>query len=113
MIVLDSGARADFVTGNELYAICTSGDSSDRSKCLGYVVRIADAAAYNPIVRKGYYTSWGSSLAQAHWCLPSDVLDTQVLDVVVNYLRDKPQFRNAGAAGIVAFALDDAWPCNR
>jgi hypothetical protein len=112
-IASGSGARAGFFTGNELYAICTSANNSDRSECLGYVVGIADAGAYNPIVSKGYYTGWGSSIGQARWCLPEGVVVTQIRDVVLNYLRDKPQFRNSGAAGLAAFALETAWPCER
>ena len=110
---IDSGsaARAGVFTGNELYAICTSSDSSDRAECLGYVVGLADAGAYNPIVMKGYYTGWGANLGQARWCLPEGVIVTQIRDVVLNYLRDKPQWRNSGAAGLAAFALEDAWPC--
>jgi len=81
--------------------------------CLGYVVGVADAGAYNPLFYEGYYTGWGSSLGQARWCLPEGVVVTQILDVVLNYLRDKPQLRNGGAASIAGFALEAAWPCER
>jgi hypothetical protein len=60
---------------------------------------------------KGYYTGWGASLGQMRWCLPEGVVVTQIRDVVLNYLRDKPQFRNAGAESLAAVALEVAWPC--
>jgi hypothetical protein len=35
----------------------------------------------------------------------------QLRDVVANYLREKPQRRNAEADRLIYLAIRDAWPC--
>jgi hypothetical protein len=41
-------ARAEFVTGNQLYEKCNSNGSEDKFWCLGFVTGVADALPKGP-----------------------------------------------------------------
>jgi Rap1a immunity proteins len=86
-----------FMTGNLLYATCTSGNTSI---CEGYIIGVADTLA-------GYY-------AKGQVCFsPPGVTADQVRDVVVRYIASNPAQRHFGAAGMIVRALASAFPCAR
>ena len=96
-------AAGGFEGGNSLYASCASPTGTVKwSACLGYVEGIADAMGGNAI--NGYTA-----------CLPlqSGVTAGQIRDVVKQYLALHPEERHKGAVGMVAHALEDAFPCRR
>jgi hypothetical protein len=99
------GAKADFRTGNQLYAECTSSNAADRNFCLGYIAAITDAA------RKGVIAP-GSVLGWTH-CVRDEVSIKLVHDVVVQFLATHPEKRDLTADGLVAEALAEAFPCRR
>jgi Rap1a immunity proteins len=94
-------AWAAFKTGNDLYNDCGNERSAAWVGCYGYIQAIADVfQAENKI--SGYIA-----------CLPPTVQAGQLIDIIVNYLRVNAARRHFDAAGLVAHALSDAFPCSR
>jgi hypothetical protein len=101
----EAKAVSIFKDGNTLYSECASpADSLSHLMCLSYLQGVADADAGLLGVRSG-------TTADPHWCAPDRVTVGQAVDVIVRYLRDNPQFRHYPAAGLVAEALSQTWPC--
>jgi hypothetical protein len=103
VMVVSAGARADaFKTGNVLYQECAAPiGAREYANCQNYVMGVADVMAGNNAVN-GYAA-----------CFPRDVTVGQIREVVTRYLANLPQSRNKGAAGLVADALAQAFPCRR
>jgi hypothetical protein len=104
VVAVSAEAQADFKTGNQLYADCTSEEgASARVYCSGYIAAIADAAAWGP--------PWG---VFGYIQCPRDTVTLgQMSDVVVRFLAAHPERRALGAAGLVAQALSEAFPCSK
>jgi len=80
LILLTSPAVAQsFVTGNNLLEICTS---KSESYCGGYIVGVFDAAL--PVIEEG------NSVYGFQFCAPQEVLQGQVVDIVLQWLRNNP-----------------------
>ena len=97
-----SAARADlygqyFINGNMLWDQC----SQNRNYCLGYIMGIDDAIE----AANGFLLCWKS-------CVPREETGEQVVDVVIQYLGRHPEERHYGAPGIIAHALQEAFPCS-
>jgi hypothetical protein len=96
-----AGARAAgaFVDGNRLEGLCESSSVFELRECLGYILGIADAmTADTPI--NGFTA-----------CFPARMATTQTVDVVGRFLAAHLEMRDLGAAGLVAQALAEAFPC--
>ena len=89
-----------FLSGNELYNECTGSDGVALSFCVGYIIGVADVLFQNEINK---YTACAPP--------PPSLTQGQVRDVVIAWLRNNPTSRNFGAAGVVAHALSEAFPC--
>jgi hypothetical protein len=84
-----------FETGNTLLVFCENPDSL---ACAYYIEGIADVmAAGNPV--NGHRT-----------CMPQ-IANSQAVDVAKAYLTKNPNIRHLHAAGLVAEAFQEAWPC--
>jgi hypothetical protein len=90
-------ARGDFRDGNKFLVECTSLGYQEVA-CYEYIKGIADVLVHDSIA--GYRA-----------CVPPRVLDTQLRDVVVQYLQRNAPQRHYGAAGLVAEAIAEAFPC--
>ena len=91
---MKSWAAWGYLSGNALYAICTSSALADQRECLGYVEGVMDVGVhYGP------------------QCLPDGTVAQQVMDVVKNYMRDQPQDRSDEASSLVVLAVTKAWNC--
>jgi hypothetical protein len=97
LLTLTGEARAAFMDGNALYADCTSNNYVERGKCLGYVEGVVDNLEE---IR---------SARNVPVCVPNGTVGHQVVDVVVNYLRDHPEGRSYAASSLVVFAVLKAW----
>ena len=94
-------AWAGYVTGAELLALCEDRDGGGFTEvyCLGYVTALADVLERNAV----------NGLRA---CIPDVDVETGWLEVVVMaYLRRHPDRGGYGAAGLVADALGEAYPC--
>jgi Rap1a immunity proteins len=89
---------AVFISGNELFTVCSAPRGS--GACQWYVAGVADALAMT------------NTLGMTRLvCLPMHVTADQLADIVLNELRDRPEFRHHGAASTVAVAFKRAFPC--
>lgn len=98
---LPGPARAGYVTGADLLMLCEDPDGSGFAElhCLGYVTAIADVLEQNAV----------NGLRA---CVPDAGVDGgQLADSVKAYLRRHPERGAYGAAGLVADALGEAFPC--
>jgi hypothetical protein len=103
LLTVAGPARAEYVSGNELFDRCSAPHSAAESNCLGFVLGVADTVvAYqvNPKV-----------LQQV--CIPSSATAEQLLDVVRKYLVANPEQRGWTATLLVFNALLSAFPCPR
>ena len=89
-----TSASAQYVDGNSLHADLTSEKSTLKMYALGYVVGVADV-----------------SLAAEVLCMPVDVTQGQIRDVVSNFLTANPQARNLPAYLLVQASLGKYWSC--
>jgi hypothetical protein len=95
----EARAAADFFDGNQLYAYCTSSVDYERGLCLGYIEGVVE---YMEKVRVNN---------DKPPCVPAGTEAKQVLDAVVNYLRDQPQDRSKAPIWSVSLAVITAWKC--
>lgn len=88
-----------FRDGNELYRLCASQFETEKVNCLGYIQGAADSLEAARLV------------ARMLPCIKEPVELGQIQDVVILYLRDHPEIRHRGAAGLIWAAIADAWHC--
>src|SRR5215472_5151716 len=101
MSVIAGARAADFKDGNKLYAHCAAiGAFIGYAYCQAYVEGVADAMS-------------GNSIDGHTACVPDGVTVQQVVDVATRYLAANPAERHFAASGLVAHALEDAFPCSR
>ena len=103
-------SMGSFVSGNDLFGVCSDDHHFNEAYCKGYVVGVADALmALNAMKANGYELS--------STCLPfkglpgTNVKPEQIRDVVVQYLTAHPERRHEAAAGHALLALQAAFPC--
>ena len=97
----DATARNLF-SGNALYESCT-GLAVDRVECQGFVqgaiaaeTYFEEAKAIRPLI-----------------CYPNGLQGQQLIEIVVDHLRNHPETRQNGAGGLVIAALQNVFPCPR
>jgi hypothetical protein len=88
------------VDGNKLLEYCANPASTIYSECLGYTSAIADAMAVPHLAVLGWYA-----------CFREHQTRGQLADVVKLWLQNHPEKRDFGAAGLVAHAFQEAFPC--
>jgi hypothetical protein len=96
-LMMSSRASADFRDGNDLLRDCTS--PSQLNYCGGYITAIASVMG------------GGNGVNGFAACIPSGIEAGQIKDIVIGFLQRHPERRHVGAAGLVAHAIADAFPC--
>jgi Rap1a immunity proteins len=92
-------ARAnDYVDGRQLLGMCSAPPGPQRVWCMGYVTGVAGAMGINPI--NGYSA-----------CIPRDATVADLVAIVVRLVPSYPSIGGYGAAGLVAHAFADVFPC--
>jgi hypothetical protein len=119
-LAMTDRASGGFVGGNDLYATCT--DRASRLECVGYVMGVLDAASSEAVseqfqqgrgVKRDRPDINEATLSGFRWCLRETVTVGQAVDVITNFLHDNPAYRDNAAPGLVAMAMQRAWPCGR
>ena len=102
-----SSSRADigFVTGNKLYEYCRTqkGDAGyyqDNAFCIAYVLGVSDQLDATRIV------------ANKPQCIPAGSTGLQLQDIVVKFMKDRPELRGYAGGLVVTMALAQAFSCN-
>jgi Ssp1 endopeptidase immunity protein Rap1a len=93
--------RVSTTTGNELLESCEAKGSFKEAFCLGYITGVTDLDQMNASVFPEHRRS----------CVPENVTNGQIRDVIVRYLTDHPEERHMLAAILVAEAMGKAFPC--
>ena len=83
--------------GNDLLGDC----SASRDVCVSYVMGVVDAIVFQQriVTRKKFL------------CIPGDTTSGRLADIVMDYLRERPENRRWSAALLVNNALVAAFPC--
>jgi len=93
-----------YLTGDALYAQCTSSEDWDRHACMNYIMGVSDGI---DLVQGGYPNHATAPLVCSPYLSGKDLKD-----IVVTYLTD-PTNRHCSAAEAVTFALENAWSCKK
>lgn len=96
-----------FESGNSLITVCREGIGNTNVqtiqyfRCTAYMLGIADAMVA------------GNSVNGYRACFPVGVTVGQIHDVVMENLESHPEERHFAAVGLVAAALQAAFPCDK
>ena len=94
------GRAEAVVSGNEIWDNCQ--DSTKLQFCYGYILGVAQTHnVARPMNSKPFF------------CIPNEVQEQQVLDVVTSYITNHPERRQWPAPTLVIFALGEKFPCNK
>lgn len=100
-----SGRATEYYTGNTLLDGCTDASAASsvlQTGCMGYISGVASAGGQCENTINGYRFS-----------VPEGVSRGQLKDIVVMWLQRHPADRHYAAAGMVAAALAESFPCNK
>jgi hypothetical protein len=99
--IISPQAFGKFISGNDLLKQCSQTASNlDQAICLGYVTAISDVLMSNKV--NGF-----------QGCTPSGATMGQLQRVIHSWLVARPNVLHYPASGLVASALEDAFPCNK
>lgn len=87
-------AQAQYQSGNELYNDLIGRTDAEQMFALGYVVGVVDA------------------YIQKEVCVPQNVTQGQLSEVVKQFLASRPQIRHQPADILVVLAVRQHWPCS-
>ncbi|WP_458790894.1 Rap1a/Tai family immunity protein [Yoonia sp. MH D7] len=111
-------AKAQTISGNDLHEACTSDDQAMAAFCVGYLIgqiegQFLGGLLFSQSAEDDIDTESFNSLANIAFqhCIPPDVLNSQLRDVVVRYLQDNPATRHETARFLVLEAYRDAFTC--
>lgn len=92
-----------FISGEEIYKLCRSGEASDQHACAMYVCGMIDGWQMEYIVtgKKPY-----------QFCLRAGTTCSELGALVPKFLDDNPKIRASAAGGVVATALVRTFPCS-
>jgi len=93
--------RVSLTTGNKLLEACESKGEFDQEFCHGYITGVSDMEGINTAAHP----------EQRRSCIPEDVTNGQIKDVVLKYLRDHPEDRHLLAAILIVEAVSKAFSC--
>ena len=92
------GARAYYVTGNDLLRMC-SGSATEQSQCIGYL------QGYLDMMQIKLYRSGHSP------CPPPGTRIEDMRDAVIRYLHRFPKGHDLMAPSIIGAAIGTTWTC--
>ena len=95
LLMLPALARAEFLTGNDLYTKLTSQDVMNKMYALGYVIGVYDVNVHLTVCPRS----------------ESGITAGQIQDIVISYLAVNPGQRHRNAEILVRDALKQIWPC--
>ena len=87
--------------GNALLQQCTATVGAFMEFCFGYIDAIADSLLED------------RRLGVLDVCVPAELDDVKLRDVVVKFLKENYGLRQLGAPELVAQALSEAYPCQK
>lgn len=116
-----SPAMTQTITGNDVLSACEAADGGIREGfCTGYIVGLWEGIHWGTFVAfrsVGGFEQGGAAEANAFAsmllgsCVPQEVENSQIRDVLVSYLRESPTIRHESARGLMERAMAEAFPC--
>lgn len=100
-------AFADYLVGNELYPYVQKA-TKNRAE---HAEKIDSADAFDVGMERGYVAGVQDTFNGALFCVPPEVTLSQSVDIVTDYLRERPEIRHEAAKILVWNALTQAFPC--
>jgi hypothetical protein len=100
-------------TGNDFLSNCDASGDLKELVCLGYVRGYISGHISGTMSARYVISSWGrktTDLPQS-FCLPTNFDYKQVVDVVLRFLRDKPNLRHEPLGLLMHHALRTGFPC--
>jgi|JI10StandDraft_1071094.scaffolds.fasta_scaffold170890_3 hypothetical protein len=98
--------------GKDLLRECSSNEKLSTFHCYAYVRGLVDGINAAQGFQKQYNEiNKASSIFAARFCIPNDVVFTQIVDVIVLHIKNNPKNQLAPAGVVSVVALKDAWPC--
>lgn len=111
-------AKAQPISGNDLYKVCTADDPVLAGFCVGYLIgqiegQFLGGLLFSQSAEVDLDTESFNSLANMVFqhCIPPAAPNSQLRDVVVRYLEDNPATRHETARFLVLAAYREAFPC--
>ena len=95
LLLVCTTAQAQYQSGNELYSDLIGRTDAEQMFALGYVVGVVDA------------------YIQKEVCVPQNVTQGQLAEVVTLFLASRPQIRHQPADVLVVLAVRQHWPCSK
>ncbi len=95
-------AAAQFLTGADLLALCTSSESRKVYSCMNYVAGVID---YHVVMQ-----SLGTAPTK-DYCLPENLPLEAATVTVMTYLKKSPMHQAFIAAPAITMALSEKYPC--
>jgi Ssp1 endopeptidase immunity protein Rap1a len=92
------------MSGNTLLTSCRS---TNRTECIGYIAGLLDMYGFMEAAEEGTLKKAGNR----PFCIPDSVTIDQLADVVVKFLDAHPTHRHYEAAGLLAGAFMEGFPC--
>jgi Rap1a immunity proteins len=104
LIASSAKAQNSNLTGNWLYAVCTTRDQQGQLICKMWISGF----------QAGMFSS--QELAQVNKlkpasCIPHGVTGDQAMLIIEKFMRDNPQYMQLSAEMVAAYALVIAFPC--
>lgn len=117
-----SPALGQTITGNDVLSACEAADGGVREGfCVGYIVGLWEGIHWGTFVAfrtaGGFEDGQGAAEANEFAskllgsCVPPEVENSQIRDVLIRYLGENPTVRHASARGIMERAMAEAFPC--
>lgn len=97
-----SSFSANALTGNDLHDFCKSESTSACTGIISGTVRGFELAE-----------EAHSESIKPVLCIPSTVRNSQLVDIVKNYLQANPKERHKNLHVLTVIAVMDAFPCNK
>ena len=89
-------AKSSFLDGNMLHSYCSSVSARERSACEGYIAGYMDML----------YIFHDPAKANCDFATNS----SQMMDIVINYLKEHPEKRHHDGSSLVLTAMANAYP---
>ncbi len=120
-LIAPQSVNARNLSGNELYEACT--DDNFQMFCTAYVVGTVEGLNRGVVVTFLYVIPAAESSASdpadaedlapdiLEACIPKDASYVQLRDVVIAYLKKRPEYRHKAANELILTAMQDNFPC--